>query len=259
MEHKKVLEAALFLSDRPLMLDELAKITSMNSLGAVKQMLEELQKEYEVRGMEITGNDKGWTMQVRQSVLAPVAHLTPYSDLSEGSKRTLALIVYKEPARQADVISVQGNKAYTYIRELERKGLIKSEKRGNTRVLVLTMEFERYFGEEKEKIKEKLKRIGGSMEKRMESGEYKEPGSRQKTLIDVDGVPLAKQPELHFEKAHTEIHGLKEQDESVPEQLGTEESDDIPAKPESRTKKKEEKKYAPAGTDKISIDQEINF
>jgi hypothetical protein len=95
---------------------------------------------------------------VRPRLLPSVAHLTPYSDLGEGPKRTLALVTLKEPVRQSEIIKTQGNKAYSYIKDLIKKGLIVSEKEGHTKILKLTQEFERYFGEEKQKIKEQLQR-----------------------------------------------------------------------------------------------------
>jgi len=156
MEHEKILEAALFISAKPLMLDDLGKILGVNSLGYVKTILEKLQKEYEQRGIEIANTREGWTMQVKPEILPNVSHLTPYSDIPEGCKRTLALIAYKEPAKQSEIIKIQGNKAYSYIKLLARKGLISIEKKGHTKVLKLTKEFERYFGAEKEKIKEML-------------------------------------------------------------------------------------------------------
>lgn len=156
MVHKKVIEAALFISSRPLSVKELAKIAGVNSLGYVKDLLEELKKEHKDRGFEIVSSQEGWQMQVKPEFLSKVAHLTPYSDLSEGYKRTLALVVYKEPIKQSELIKIQGSKAYTYIKGLEKRGLIKREKQGRTKILKLTQEFERYFGEEKEKIKQKL-------------------------------------------------------------------------------------------------------
>lgn len=151
-----VVEAALFMSSRPLMLDELARISGINSLGFLKQLLDQLQKDYGARGMEIVNGRQGWQMQVRQSLLQHVAHLTPYSDVPEGCKRTLALVVYKEPMKQADLIRIQGNKAYTYIKQLKRKGLLKTEKKGRTMTLRLTQEFERYFGDERKRIREAM-------------------------------------------------------------------------------------------------------
>jgi segregation and condensation protein B len=156
MTQQKILEAALFMSSRPLMLDEIGKILGVHSLGYVKEMLEKLQKEYADKGIEIANTPQGWTMQVRPEFLGKVAHLTPYADMSEGCKRALAIIAYKEPVSQAEIIKIQGNKAYSYLKQLQKRNLIKAEKKGRTKIIKLTQEFERYFGEEKEKIKEKL-------------------------------------------------------------------------------------------------------
>jgi len=154
--HKKLLEAALFMSTKPLDLNDLGKIAGINSLGYLKDLLETLKREYEDHGIEIVKTPEGWHMQVRQDLLSKVSHLTPYSDIPEGCKRTLALIVYKEPAKQAELIKIQGNKAYTYIKYLEKRGLVKTEKRGHSKLLSVTREFENYFGHEKSKIKEMM-------------------------------------------------------------------------------------------------------
>ena len=45
MSHEKIIEAALFMSAKPLMLDDLGKIIGVNSLGYVKSLLEKLQKD----------------------------------------------------------------------------------------------------------------------------------------------------------------------------------------------------------------------
>lgn len=156
-DQKKLIEAALFISSGPLTLNELGKITGIGSLGFVKDLLEELQKEYESRGVEILNTPQGFVMSVRKEYLGKVSHLTPHSDLPEGSKRTLSLILYKEPARQSEIISMQGNKAYSYIKDLEKRGFLRSEKSGRTRLLTVTPEFEKYFGEDKEKIKDSLR------------------------------------------------------------------------------------------------------
>lgn len=171
---KRILEAALFMSSRPLMLDEMGKLLGVSSLGYVKQLLQELQKDYSERGMEIVNTPNGWRMQVRPELLTSVSHLTPYSDMSEGVKRALALVVYKEPALQSELIHIQGNKAYSYIKELRRRGLINIEKRGHTKIITLTKEFERYFGEEKQRIREMMEesvRSGKPLPGGDESGE----------------------------------------------------------------------------------------
>ncbi|MBL7160744.1 MAG: SMC-Scp complex subunit ScpB [Candidatus Aenigmarchaeota archaeon] len=153
---RKLIEAALFISQKPLDLHELAKITGMSSLGFLKESLDKMQKEYEDRGIEIIESQGTWQMQVRPELLPKVASLTKYQDLPEGPKRSLALILYKEPVKQSEVIHIQGNKAYSYIKRLKKLGLITSKKEGHTKILSVTKELENYFGQKKEAIKEQF-------------------------------------------------------------------------------------------------------
>lgn len=155
-DHKKLLEAALFISQQPLDLQELSRISGLSSLGFLKESLEELKKEYEGRGVEVVQVGDRWHMQVHPQHLNEVAHLTPHHDLPEGPKRALALILYKEPVKQSDIIKTQGNKAYAYIKALRKHGLVKAEKEGHTRILTVTKELENYFGQSKESIKQQL-------------------------------------------------------------------------------------------------------
>ena len=121
---KKLIEAALFMSARTLTTDEISKITGFPS-GKVEDGLNELSREYEGKGIEIVRGADGWGMRVKPDLLPKVAHLTPYSDLRDGHKRTLALVAYKEPIKQSEIVRIQGNKSYAYIKLLIKKGLIK--------------------------------------------------------------------------------------------------------------------------------------
>ncbi|UCD03242.1 MAG: SMC-Scp complex subunit ScpB [Candidatus Aenigmatarchaeota archaeon] len=153
---KGLLEAALFMSSEPMSLDELSKVTGVNSLGYLRGMLLELKDDYAERGIRLLESAQGWSFQVHRDHLDKVANLTPHADIPEGQKRTLALIAYKEPVTQSEVIKIQGNKTYAYIRSLITRGLVRGEKHGRTKMLSLTQEFERYFGEEKERVREQL-------------------------------------------------------------------------------------------------------
>ncbi len=223
-EQKKIIEAALFISERPLSLDYLGRVSGVNSLGHVREIIEGLQKDYEKRGLEIVKTPHGWIMQVRHDLLERVAHLTPYYDLSEGCKRTLALVAYKEPVKQSEIIKMQGNKAYSYIKSLVRRDLIKAEKSGHTKVLKLTQEFERYFGEEKERIKEQLK------------GMIKEPKKTKKSV------------EEEVEEETKDIEGRMDRIEKmfeVPEDLRTKVKDEKPKVKTRKSKGSKKKKTEP--------------
>lgn len=177
MEKKCLVEAALFMTPRPLKETDLAKVTRIGSLGTIRELLGELEKEYSERGIRITRAAEGWEMQVAPRLLPNVAKLAPYSNLSEGCKRTLALVVYHEPMPQADLIKIQGNKAYAYVKRLHKMGLIRTEKAGRTKKLHLTSEFEAYFGEQKDKIKQQLEE---QYEKRKARDEKREARRRAK-------------------------------------------------------------------------------
>ena len=204
MSQQKMLEAALFMSARPLMLDEIGKILGVHSMGYVKEMLEKLQKDYADRGMEIVNTPQGWVMQVRQELLGKVSHLTPYADISEGCKRTLAIIAYKEPVQQSEIIKIQGNKAYTYLKRLQKRNLIKAEKKGRTKIIKLTPEFERYFGEEKESIKERLESSQAVAEKKEKKADKqpKKPKATKQEKESPDSQPAKEEKPSKADVTH---------------------------------------------------------
>ncbi|MFH0889638.1 MAG: SMC-Scp complex subunit ScpB [Candidatus Aenigmatarchaeota archaeon] len=152
---KKLVEAALFLSQNPLSAKNLADIADIKEKD-VETLIEELKKDYSDRGIEISKSPIGWQIHVKTELIGKVSHLSPYSDLSEGVLKTLALIVYKHPATQAYLVKMQGNKVYNYIKKLEMRGMIKTVKKGRTKEVYVTQEFENYFGTTLDEIKKKV-------------------------------------------------------------------------------------------------------
>ena len=127
---KGLIEASLFISTKPVHINELMKITGIASLGYLKDILKDLQKDYFERGLEIAETPEGWQMQVKKEYLPQVSNLTPHYDLSEGCKKTLALVIYKEPLKQSDLIKMQGTKAipFRHLVFLFEKNIYKQEK-----------------------------------------------------------------------------------------------------------------------------------
>ncbi|UCG95202.1 MAG: SMC-Scp complex subunit ScpB [archaeon] len=147
MREKALLEAALFISDKPLPVQELGKISGLSE-GKVKKLLEELDVELtqEHRGIGLLKIDDNYHLKVKEEYLDKVSHLTPYADLSRAMLKVLSLAVYKKDITQSEIVKTIGNRAYDYVKELELRGLIKTEKSGRTKILILTEEFMRYFG-----------------------------------------------------------------------------------------------------------------
>ncbi|MEM7825206.1 MAG: SMC-Scp complex subunit ScpB [Candidatus Aenigmatarchaeota archaeon] len=157
MNKKALVEAALYVSDKPISIEKLSTITQI-STKEIKDILIEIQQEFQKqdRGIELTETPEGYEFRIRPEYRSHVSKLAPLSDLTEGMLRTLAIVTLKQPVKQSIIVRYQGNKAYGYIVALEKKGLIKTEKFGRTKLITTTTDFERYFGKSSEELKKIL-------------------------------------------------------------------------------------------------------
>ncbi|MDY6769531.1 MAG: SMC-Scp complex subunit ScpB [Candidatus Nanohaloarchaea archaeon] len=148
MDEKKALaEAALYLAEDPLTTDELADVMNLGSKGFVQDVIDELQEELEAesRGLELVESDAGYELVVKSDHLDQVEHLAPHRDLNDAELRTLALVAYNAPVKQSDVVEVRGNRAYSHVKELQKRGFLAAEEEGRTKELDVTDHFLDYF------------------------------------------------------------------------------------------------------------------
>lgn len=155
-----LLESILFTTSEPLTIEELQKMLKLRA-EEVEKLLALLRNKYSSDESGIKLSDAGgYRLIVKPEYVEKVSHLTPHADLSRGLLRVLSIIAYHEPISQADIVKVIGNRTYEYVKELETRGLVKSEKKSRTKMLRTTPHFEEYFGAGKEKIKELVKEMG---------------------------------------------------------------------------------------------------
>jgi segregation and condensation protein B len=110
---KNVIEAALLAAGRPLTLDELAGIFDErdgSSADEVKSALAALTAEYETRGLELLEVASGFRIQIRASVVQPVARLWQErpAKYSRALLETLALIAYRQPITRGEIEQIRG-------------------------------------------------------------------------------------------------------------------------------------------------------
>jgi len=150
VEKEKIMEAALFMSPKPVTLDELNSIAGVNSRIDTKAMMTELINFYDNRksALEIVELPVGYMMRVREGYEDKVAHYAKDTMFNKSIMKTLALIAYKQPITQSLVVQYRNNKAYDHLKELLDNGFIKKEPRGKTYVLTTTTKFVEYFGKE---------------------------------------------------------------------------------------------------------------
>jgi segregation and condensation protein B len=157
VNYKALVEAALFISDKPLSIQQLMKLTGLKE-SELKLILQKISQELlkKDRGIELVETPQGFEFRVKKEYREKVSILAPLADLSNGMMRTLSIVVLNQPIKQSDIVKFQGNKAYGYIKGLEERGLIKTEKYGRTKIISVSSDFERYFGKNVEEIKKAL-------------------------------------------------------------------------------------------------------
>ena len=172
MNKKALVEAALFISAKPLSAKDLANIINSSEEEVIK-LVQQLEKDLasEERGVHIIRMGDKFKMYVKPEYIKFVRHLTPYSDMKKAHLRVLALVAYKQKITQAEIVKIIGNRTYEYVRELEQRGLIKSLKQGRTKVLVPTKVFAEYFGlKSPEEVKKFFEGVMNENKRNDESG-----------------------------------------------------------------------------------------
>ena len=158
MELKNKIEAVLFTLGKFVSLEDLGKYCETGSIGMVKEALEELKKDYQNKNcsLELQEHEGKVKLNIKKEYGYLTNKLLSSTELDSPTTKTLAVIAYKQPLMQSDVIKIRGNKAYDHIKSLKESNLITSDKSGRTRVLKLTNNFYEYFDIAKEDT-EKLK------------------------------------------------------------------------------------------------------
>ncbi len=165
-EVKHKIEAILFTLGKFVSLEELARYCEIGSVGLVKEAIEELKKDYQNKNcsLEIQENEGKIKLNIKKEFGYLTNKLLTTNELDSPTTKTLAIIAYKQPVTQNEVIKIRGNKAYDHIKSLKQNNLVTSEKKGRTRLLKLTQNFYEYFDimetEAKDKIKAAVEELG---------------------------------------------------------------------------------------------------
>jgi len=152
---KNKLEALLFSSGRRMSIEELSKLVNA-SIDQVQNALEELKREYNEKNSSTMLLDESnfWKLTVREQFLPLVRNIVSETELSKTIMETLAVIAFKYPIKQSDLIKIRTNKAYDHLAQLEEMGYITRQKHGRTNLIKLTQKFFEYFDLPEEKLKD---------------------------------------------------------------------------------------------------------
>jgi len=140
-------EAALFVAGGNLTAEKLAKLCGSLDVKAVKELAEDLVREYQQRdgGIEAFKAGKAYGMRVKLEYEGCVTQLIPETDMPKAMLKTLAMIAYEQPIKQSYIVKLRGNRVYDYMKRLEDLEFIQRRDEGHTKIITTTPKFNQYF------------------------------------------------------------------------------------------------------------------
>ena len=149
-ESELIIEAALFMSSRPLSLPELGKLIGVAAPGFVAERVRAVQEAYERGGsaIEVAEESGKYYMRVRQQYVNSVKDFASAAEISKHSLRTLAYITKNEGITKSALCKKLGSSIYPDVQELVEKGFVVAKKAGRTKSLSTTAKFKAYFQQE---------------------------------------------------------------------------------------------------------------
>lgn len=169
---KAVIEALLFVSEKPVLIEQIRNILSDLDSSRIRQILEELKEEYAnsnrgIRIIEVAGGFQMVTASELNPFLKRFYRRSP-ERLSGPTLETLSIIAYKQPITRMEIEGIRGVDVSGIVKNLINKGLVRAAGRkrapGRPFVYATTRQFLEYFGlkslEELPKIEEFSKTEG---------------------------------------------------------------------------------------------------
>lgn len=158
-DFKNRIEAILFSSGKKMSVEDITRLTKVPA-DAVVPLLQQLKSDYDSKNSSLLLIEEGdgWKLAVREQYASVVRKIVAETELTKTMIETLAVIAWKAPILQSEVIRIRTNKAYDHLAELESTGFISRAKHGRTKLIKLTDRFFSYFDlKNSEEIKEKFR------------------------------------------------------------------------------------------------------
>ena len=164
--YKAIIEALLFVSEKPLLIEQIHRVLSDLDSTVIRSILEELSADYlnanrGIHIIEVAGGFQMVTASELSSFLKKFYQKAP-ERLSRPALETLSIIAYKQPITRMEIENIRGVDSSGLVKSLNKKGLLRTAGRrkapGRPFVYATTRLFLEFFGlrslEELPKIEE---------------------------------------------------------------------------------------------------------
>ena len=152
---QKRVEAVLFAVGKEISTERVASLCSLEVKEAQKH-IKQLQKEYAERdhSLQIAQKENGWNLTVRDQFIPLVSSIVSSTELEQPLMDTLAVIAWRYPVVQSEIIKLRSSAAYEHMSRLVEQGFIAKERFGRTYKVKLTKKFFNYFDLPSEQAKQ---------------------------------------------------------------------------------------------------------
>jgi segregation and condensation protein B len=139
-------EAILFGSGKYLTEEQISQLSGVPK-KSLKKALADLKKHYVQAdtSLAVFNEADSWKLNVKEEFSGIVRNVISEAEMPRAVMETLAIIAYRSPVMQSDVIDARGSGAYDHIALLEDKEFITKERFGRTFKLRTTQKFLNYF------------------------------------------------------------------------------------------------------------------
>ena len=170
MEQEEInthVEAVLYTTGKYMTLEEISEACGIQGVKIVSDSIEDLKRKYASGdgALEIQEQNDRFKLNIKKRYGFIASKLAGEAEFDGPTIKTLAVVAYKSPVMQSEIIKIRGNKSYDHLSQLKSDGLITSEKCGRSRMLKLSNKFFEYFDVAEKEVKDKLENIDGDVRK----------------------------------------------------------------------------------------------
>ena len=154
-ENEKKVEAVLFAVGKEITSERIASLCSLE-IKQIEPIIESLSQRYQQmsNALKIVKKENGWKLTVHDHYVPLVSSLVSNTELERPLMETLAVIAWRYPIVQSEVVKLRNAKAYDHMKQLEELGFVAKEKHGRTFKVKLTKKFFEYFDLPSEEAKQ---------------------------------------------------------------------------------------------------------
>jgi len=140
------IEAILYASGKGVSEEELADYCEVKP-KTVQKAIKKLQRNLEERNgsLLITEHNDKWKLTVKGKYTQLIQAIVSETELPNPILKTLAVIAYKSPVMQSEIVTMRGQGAYEHIKLLVKEKFITKDESGRTFLLKITDKFYNYF------------------------------------------------------------------------------------------------------------------